>query len=130
MWTLAAAETVHLVFSIRHTRDARGTITRVLDMFPPDRQDEVASQISIGHSHMICQKLVPRSDEQGQIVAMEILNNTYALSNLIRTMKIEQIYSQLQTKTRDLPTERIVTLEHLLADVVKRDLVFAVEAEK
>ena len=51
---------------------------------------------------------------------MEILNNTYALANLIRTTKLEQIYSQLQTKTRDLPTERMITLEHSLADLVVR----------
>src|SRR5690606_35157067 len=45
MWTLTAAETGHLVFSTLHTRDARGTITRVLDLFPSTQQDEIASQL-------------------------------------------------------------------------------------
>ena len=58
-WTLTAAETGHLVLSTLHTRDARGTITRLLDMFPSDRHDEVASQLSLGLSRIICQKLVP-----------------------------------------------------------------------
>lgn len=129
-WTLTAAETGHLVFSTLHTRDVRGTITRVLDMFPPNQQDEVASQLSLGLSHIICQKLIPRADEKGRAVAMEILNNTYALSNLIRQVKMEQVYSQLQTKTKDIPDERMVTLERSLAALAHRGVVTPLEAEK
>jgi len=129
-WTLTAAETGHLVFSTLHTRDVRGTVTRILDMFPPNQQDEVASQLSLGLSHIIAQKLIPRADGQGRVVAMEILNNTYALSNLIRLAKTEQIYSMLQTRTKDVPEERMVTLERSLARLVRAGTVTALEAEK
>ena len=129
-WTLTAAETGHLVFSTLHTRDARGTITRLLDMFPPERQDEVASQLSLGLSYVISQKLVPRSDGQGRVVAMEILRNSYAIANLIRLRKMEQIYSHLQTKTKDIPEERMTTMERSLARLVARGVVTALEAEK
>lgn len=61
---------------------------------------------------------------------MQILNNTYALANLIRLAKIEQIYSQLQTKTRDVPEERMTTLERSLAGLVHKGAVTALEAEK
>ncbi|MBN1942171.1 MAG: Flp pilus assembly complex ATPase component TadA, partial [Phycisphaerae bacterium] len=44
-WTLTAAETGHLVFSTLHTRDTRGSITRLLDMFPANQQDEIACQV-------------------------------------------------------------------------------------
>ncbi len=129
-WTLTAAETGHLVFSTLHTRDVRGTITRVLDMFPDGQQDEVASQMSLGLSHIICQKLIPRADENGRVVAMEILNNTYAVSNLIRLAKMEQIYTQLQTRTKDVPSERMCTLERSLASLAHRGVVTPLEAEK
>ncbi|HRX84348.1 MAG TPA: PilT/PilU family type 4a pilus ATPase [Phycisphaerae bacterium] len=129
-WTLTAAETGHLVFSTLHTRDVRGTITRVLDMFPPNQQDEVASQLSLGLSFIIAQKLIPRADGKGRIVAMEILNNTYALSNLIRLAKTEQIYSMLQTRTKDVPEERMTTLERSLARLVRDGTITALEAEK
>lgn len=46
--TLMAAETGHLVFSTLHTRDATGTVTRILDYFPPGRQAEVRNQLSLG----------------------------------------------------------------------------------
>ncbi|MCC7145928.1 MAG: PilT/PilU family type 4a pilus ATPase [Phycisphaeraceae bacterium] len=128
-WTLTAAETGHLVFSTLHTRDVRGSITRLLDMFPPDRQNEVASQLSLGLSHIIAQKLVPRSDGQGRVAVMEILHNTYASANLIRTLKLEQLYSVLQTKTNDVPTERMTTLERSLARRVAEGVIAAGEAE-
>jgi len=128
--TLMAAETGHLVFSTLHTRDATGTITRILDYFPAGRQSEVRNQMSLGLAYIICQKLVPKKDGTGRIVAMEILNNNYATANLIRTGKTEQIYSQLQTKTRNRPDEKMLTLEKHLAMLVKQEKVDLLEAKK
>jgi len=128
--TLMAAETGHLVFSTLHTRDATGTITRILDYFPAGRQSEVRNQMSLGLAYIICQKLIPKKDGTGRIVAMEILNNNYATANLIRTGKVEQIYSQLQTKTRNRPDEKMLTLEKHLAMLVKKDKIDLLEAKK
>ena len=129
--TLMAAETGHLVFSTLHTRDATGTITRVLDYFPTGRQNEVRNQLSLGLAYIICQKLIPKKDATGRIAAMEILNNNnYACSNLIRTGKVEQLYSQLQTKTRPNPDEKMTTMERHLAQLVKQDKIDLLEAKK
>jgi len=128
--TLMAAETGHLVFSTLHTRDATGTVTRILDYFPAGRQQEVRNQLSLGMAYIICQKLVPKKDKTGRIVAMEILNNNYACANLIRTGKVEQIYSQLQTKTRNKTDEKMITMEKHLAMLVKQDKVDLLEAKK
>jgi twitching motility protein PilT len=128
--TLMAAETGHLVFSTLHTRDAAGTITRVLDYFPTGRQSEVRNQLSLGLRYIIAQKLVPKKDASGRIVAMEILNNNYACANLIRTGKTEQIYSQLQTKTKNKLEEKMITMESHLARLVKADKVELLEAQK
>lgn len=128
--TLMAAETGHLVFSTLHTRDATGTVTRILDYFPSGRQAEVRNQLSLGLAYIISQKLVPKKDASGRIAAMEILNNNYACANLIRTGKIEQIYSQLQTKTRNKSDEKMITMEKHLAMLVKQDKVDLLEAKK
>ncbi len=129
-WTLTAAETGHLVFSTLHTRDARGTVTRIMDMFPANQQDEVASQLSLGLSHIVCQKLIPRADGRGRVAAMEILNNNYATSNIIRTRKLEQIFTVLQTRTKDAPDERMTTLERSLVNLVRSGVIAASEAEQ
>ena len=128
--TLMAAETGHLVFSTLHTRDVTGTITRILDYFRGDRQHEVRNQLSLGLAYIICQKLMPRKDGNGRVVAMEILNNNYACANLIRIGKIEQIYSQLQTKTRARPDEKMITMEKHLSMLVKDDVIDLLEAQK
>jgi twitching motility protein PilT len=128
--TLTAAETGHLVFSTLHTRDVIGSITRILDFFPPTKQDEVRNQLSLGLRYIISQKLIPRKDGNGRVVGMEILNSNYALANLIRKGKIEQMYSQMQVKTKDQPDERMITMERHLAQLVKRDLIDLLEAQK
>jgi twitching motility protein PilT len=99
-------------------------------MFPAGQQDEVSSQLSLGLAYVICQKLVPRRDGQGRVVAMEILNNSYAASNLIRTRKLEQLYTVIQTHTKDIPEERMITMERSLAMLVAAGAVDAREAEK
>jgi len=128
--TLMAAETGHLVFSTLHTRDTTGSITRILDYFPAGRQAEVRNQLSLGLAYVISQKLIPRKDGKGRLVAMEILNNNYACANLIRTGKTEQMYTQLQTKTRDRPDEKMIALEKHLAMLVKQDKIEMLEARK
>ena len=128
--TLTAAETGHLVFSTLHTRDVTGSITRILDYFPSGRQDEVRNQLSLGLSYVISQKLIPRKNGSGRVAAMEILNNNYATSNLIRVGKVEQIYSTLQTKTRNKPDENMITMERHLARLVKAGHIDLLEAKK
>jgi len=128
--TLMAAETGHLVFSTLHTRDVTGTITRILDYFPSTRQDEVSNQLSLGLAYVICQKLIPKKDGTGRLICMEILNNNYASANLIRNGKIEQLYSQLQTKTKDKLDERMITFESHLARLVKTGKLDLLEAKK
>jgi len=128
--TLTAAETGHLVFSTLHTRDVVGSITRILDFFPSQKQDEVRNQLSLGLRYIICQKLIPRKSGTGRVVAMEILNSNYALANLIRKGKIEQMYSQMQVKTKDQPDERMITMERHLATLVKSDEIDLLEAQK
>ncbi len=128
--TLTAAETGHLVFSTLHTRDTIGTITRILDFFPPGKQDEVRNQLSLGLAYVVSQKLIPRKNGKGRVVAMEILNSNYAVANLIRKGKVEQIYSVIQTKTRNQPDEKMITLEKHLAQLVKSGEIDLLEAQK
>jgi twitching motility protein PilT len=128
--TLMAAETGHLVFSTLHTRDVTGTISRILDYFPAGRQAEVRNQLSLGLAYIVCQKLIPKKDGTGRLVAMEILNNNYACANLIRTGKIEQIYTQLQTRTQEKSDQKMITLERHMTKMVKQDLIDVLEAQK
>ena len=120
---LTAAETGHLVFSTLHTRDAKGVVIRMADLFPGDRRDEVAAQISLSLTWVLAQKLITRADGQGRVVAMEVLRNTHTVASLIRQMNIPQIYSAIQTGARD----HMITLERRLVQLVDEGKIDAQE---
>ncbi|MFN8077182.1 MAG: PilT/PilU family type 4a pilus ATPase [Kineosporiaceae bacterium] len=73
---LAAAETGHFVMSTLHTTDAKETIARVIDFFPPHEQHQVRLSLGGALRGIICQRLVPRADGLGRCVAMEVCVNT------------------------------------------------------
>lgn len=108
---LSAAETGHLVFSTLHTRDAKGALSRIVDMFPSEQTKSLCLQLSFSLSYVLSQKLVPRTDGNGRILAMEVLKNVPALGNLIRTGNWQQVYSTMETQSK----EGMMTMEqHLL----------------
>jgi twitching motility protein PilT len=97
---LTIAETGHLVFSTLHTNDAATTINRILDSFPPQRQEQAKSQLSLTLQAIICQSLVPHASGVGRVLASEVLFVTPAIRNLVREQKVEQIYLAIQTGAR------------------------------
>ncbi len=94
---LRAAETGHLVFGTLHTTSAQGTVTRIVDQFPVDQQEQVRIQLSESLIAVLCQALIPRSDVRGRIAAFELMVTTNAISNLIRENKTFRIPSSIQT---------------------------------
>jgi len=93
---ITAGEAGHLVFSTLHTLDAAQTIDRVVDIFEPERQEEVRAQLSITLQAVICQDLVAKADGTGLTVACQIMVMTPGIRNLIRERKTHQIHSLIQ----------------------------------
>ncbi len=120
---MTAAETGHLVLSTLHTRDTRSAITRVVDMFPAERTKEISTQLSLSLHSVISGKLLPRVGG-GRVMAMEILKNTLAVSNLIRVGSVHQIASIIETGMKD----GMNTLEHHLNLLVKARMITPEEA--
>jgi twitching motility protein PilT len=112
---LTAAETGHLVFATLHTQDTAQTVDRIVDVFPPEQQHQVRTQLSVALQGILTQQLLPRADGQGRCVATEILVPTPAVRNLIREGKTHQIYSALQTGG----ATGMQTMDAALADLVR-----------
>lgn len=94
---LTAAETGHLVFGTLHTNGAANTVSRIIDVFPPEQQAQIRVLLSESLRGVISQTLLPRTDEQGVVAAIELMVNTGAVANLIREGKTYQIPSAMQT---------------------------------
>ncbi len=97
---LTAAETGHLVISTLHTNDASQSIDRMVDVFPPHAQNQVRAQLSACLLGIVGQRLLPRSDGTGRVLACEILRNTPAVANLIRENKSAQLPSVIETQAK------------------------------
>jgi twitching motility protein PilT len=121
---LTAAETGHLVFGTLHTQSAPSTIDRIIDVFPPEQQEQVRIMIAGSLQAVVTQALLPTADGAGRVAALEILLPDDAVRNLIRQAKIEQVYSVMQTNT----ARGMQTMEQALADLTTRRVVGLEEA--
>lgn len=94
---ITAAETGHLVFSTLHTVDAAQTIDRIVDVFPPEQQAQIRTQLSVTLQGVISQTLLPTKDGKGRVAAFEVMVVTPAIRTLIRDGKTHQLYLDIQT---------------------------------
>ncbi|HOJ68524.1 MAG TPA: type IV pilus twitching motility protein PilT [Candidatus Hydrogenedentes bacterium] len=105
---LTAAETGHFVLATLHTNDAVQSIDRIIDVFPPGQQQQIRFQLSLVLLGIISQRLIPRKDGKGRVLAFEIMRNNNAIANLIRDQKSHQVYSVMETAAREgmVPMDR------------------------
>ena len=94
---ITAAETGHLVLGTLHTGNASRTLDRLLDVFPIDQQEQIRIMVSESLRGIISQQLVPGSDGQGRLLALEILTNTPAVAHVIREAKTYLLPGIIQT---------------------------------
>lgn len=121
---LTAAETGHVVLSTLHTKDAKGTFSRIVDMFPAERSTEIATQLSFSLAYAISQKLLVRQSGHGRVPVFEVLKNNAAVANLVRTRKLHLVYSKMETGSK----EGMNTLEQHLIHLVETGVVSKEEA--
>ncbi|MEH7119717.1 type IV pilus twitching motility protein PilT [Neobacillus vireti] len=116
---ITAAETGHLVFGTLHTLSAPATINRIIDVFPPSQQPQIRIQLASVLVGVISQRLFPTADKKGRRAATEILVNNPAIANLIRSEKIHQIQSTMQTSK----AQGMHTLEMCIRDLIDRKII-------
>ncbi|MCZ6819037.1 MAG: type IV pilus twitching motility protein PilT [Calditrichaeota bacterium] len=94
---LTAAETGHLVFATLHTMSAAETVNRIVDVFPPEQQQQIRAMFANTVEGVVAQRLLPTKDGNGRVAVHEILTATAAVRNLIREEKTHQLHSAIQT---------------------------------
>jgi twitching motility protein PilT len=117
-FALTVAETGHLVFGTLHTNDTAQSLSRMIDVFPADQQDQIRIQLASSLSAVVYQRLIPRVGG-GMIAAFEVLIGTPAVRNLIKEGKTHQLRNALVTGSKD----GMVTLEQSLSTLVQNGVV-------
>jgi twitching motility protein PilT len=121
---ITAAETGHLVLGTLHTGNASRTLDRLLDVFPPDQQEQIRIMVSESIRGVISQQLIPRADGKGRVLALEILTNTPAVANVIREAKTYMLPGIIQTGKK----QGMQLMDDALVDLAGRGLISSEEA--
>ena len=120
---IECAETGHLVFASVHTTTASSTVDRIIDQFPPDRQEQIRVMLANTLKCVITQSLCRRKGK-GRVAAFEILYIHSAVANLIRERKTFQLPSVIQTGKR----YGMITMNESLMNLVEKDTITLDEA--
>lgn len=121
---ISAAETGHLVIATLHTIDAAKSIDRLVDVFPAEQQNQIVTQLSNSLQAVISQRLLPRADGQGRVMATETLIANSAIRACIRDRKTHMIPGLIQIGTH----EGMNLLDDSLLDLYKQGLITRDEA--
>ena len=122
---LITAETGHLTFATLHTNSCVETINRIIDVFPPNQQQQIKTQLSFVLEGVIAQQLIPKLGGKGRVLATEVLIPNPAVRNLIRESKLQQIYSLMQVGQAKFGMH---TMNQSLLSLLERRLISLEEA--
>ena len=92
---LMSAETGHLVLGTIHASNAAQTISRIIDLFPPERNELIRQSITLNLKSIICQRLLPSTNKETKIVPMaEIMLVNPTIQKLIQN-KEDKLISEI-----------------------------------
>ncbi len=119
---LQAAESGHLVLSTLHTIDAAETVARMVEFFPPEKQQVIRAIMAGVLRGVVSQRLLPRVGG-GRVAAIEAMVMNARIAELIREARADEItdavaegeYFGMQTFTQAL-------IEHVLAGSIDREV--------
>lgn len=115
---MTAAETGHLLLSTLHTIGASNTIDRIIDVFPANQQQQIASQLSMVLRAVVSQQLVPTVDGR-EVAAFEIMTVTPAIRNMIRDNKVHQIDGVIYSSMK----EDMIAMDTSLLNLCKKGII-------
>jgi twitching motility protein PilU len=114
-YAISFAETGHLCLSTIHANNANQTMDRVINFFPDDRRDQLLIDLSLNLKAVVAQRLIPKKDGTGSVVAVEILLNTPLVSDFIEKGKVAEI-KDVMKRSRELGMQ---TFDQAVYDLYK-----------
>lgn len=121
---ITAAETGHLVLATLHTIDAPKAIDRIVDAFPGDQQPQIIAQLANSLEAVISQRLLPRADGQGRVMATETLRSNLAIRACLREKRWEQFVGLIEIGSKD----GMNTIDESLGELLQQGLITLEEA--
>ena len=114
---IAFAETGHLCLATLHANSANQAIDRIINFFPEERRAQLLMDLSLNLKGMVSQRLSPRKESKGRVVAIEIMLNSPLISDLIFKGQVHEI-KEIMKKSRELGMQ---TFDQALFDLHEAD---------
>jgi twitching motility protein PilU len=114
---IAFAETGHLCLATLHANSSNQALDRIINFFPEERRQQLLMDLSLNLKGLISQRLVPKKEAKGRVVAMEIMLNSPLISDLIFKGEVHEI-KEIMKKSRELGMQ---TFDQALFDLYEAD---------
>ncbi|WP_296946068.1 PilT/PilU family type 4a pilus ATPase [uncultured Massilia sp.] len=114
---IAFAETGHLCLATLHANSANQALDRIINFFPEERRQQLLMDLSLNLKGLISQRLVPKKEAKGRVVAIEIMLNSPLVSDLIFKGEVHEI-KEIMKKSRELGMQ---TFDQALFDLYEAD---------
>jgi len=114
---IAFAETGHLCLATLHANSANQALDRIINFFPEERRQQLLMDLSLNLKGLISQRLIPKKEAKGRVVAIEIMLNSPLISDLIFKGEVHEI-KEIMKKSRELGMQ---TFDQALFDLYELD---------
>ena len=114
---IAFAETGHLCLATLHANSANQALDRIINFFPEERRQQLLMDLSLNLKGLVSQRLIPRKESKGRVVAIEIMLNSPLISDLIFKGDVHEI-KEIMKKSRELGMQ---TFDQALFDLHEAD---------
>jgi twitching motility protein PilU len=114
---IAFAETGHLCLATLHANSANQALDRIINFFPEERRQQLLMDLSLNMKGLISQRLIPKKEAKGRVVAIEIMLNSPLISDLIFKGEVHEI-KEIMKKSRELGMQ---TFDQALFDLYEAD---------
>jgi twitching motility protein PilU len=114
---IAFAETGHLCLATLHANSANQALDRIINFFPEERRQQLLMDLSLNLKGLVSQRLIPRKETKGRVVAIEIMLNSPLISDLIFKGEVHEI-KEIMKKSRELGMQ---TFDQALFDLYEAD---------
>jgi len=114
---IAFAETGHLCLATLHANSANQALDRIINFFPEERRQQLLMDLSLNLKGLVSQRLIPKKEAKGRVVAIEIMLNSPLISDLIFKGEVHEI-KEIMKKSRELGMQ---TFDQALFDLYEAD---------
>ena len=121
---LVFAETGHLCFATLHASNTYQALERIIKLYPSGERDGLLMDLSLNIRAIVAQRLIPKKDDSGYVVAVEVLLNSPLIRDLISKGEIDNLYDAMEHSTDD----GIVTFDQTLYRLHQMDLIHTEDA--